>query len=269
MSDKKHKCPEFENHERWLISYADMLTLLFAVFVTLYALKEDGEKAQDVAGSLQESFSKPMEDIPMANRIGPNQEGFGIFEHMKGNSARPPISKKFFTKISRVKIIDEEAGKMRKEIEDRLYGENQFRKDTEPGFERIISIHKVSDGFKVTLLAKHFFESGDTKVKQSALRELDLVIDYLKNLDRPITVEGHTDSIPPIMMSNWRLSTLRATNILEYMISRHNFPTTRLSAVGYADTKPMASNATENGRALNRRIEFKVHYNNEDAVDSE
>ena len=68
---KKHKCPEFENHERWLVSYADMLTLLFAVFVVLYALKEGNEapETQKAAGSMQESFHTPLEDIPMDRRV--------------------------------------------------------------------------------------------------------------------------------------------------------------------------------------------------------
>ena len=82
----KHKCPEFENHERWLVSYADMLTLLFAVFVVLYALKDDGEKSQDAAGSLEESFNKPLEDIPPSQRISPTDAGFGIFDNQVGNS---------------------------------------------------------------------------------------------------------------------------------------------------------------------------------------
>ena len=79
---KKHKCPEFENHERWLVSYADMLTLLFALFVVLYALKEGGQsQVQKTAGSMQESFNTPLEDIPIDRQVGPTEQGFGIFDH--------------------------------------------------------------------------------------------------------------------------------------------------------------------------------------------
>ena len=106
---KKHECPEFENHERWLVSYADMLTLLFAVFVTLFALKEGGEpEVQKAAGSMQESFNTPLQDIPLDRRIGPAQEGFGIFEHMQGSSLRPPLSQKYPSAESRIKVIDED-----------------------------------------------------------------------------------------------------------------------------------------------------------------
>ena len=89
---KKQKCPEFENHERWLVSYADMLTLLFAVFVVLYALKEGGEpQTRKTAGSMQESFNTPLEDIPIDRQIGPVEQGFGIFD--PNLLLSPPASK--------------------------------------------------------------------------------------------------------------------------------------------------------------------------------
>src|SRR5690606_1087601 len=93
----KKKCPEFENHERWLVSYADMVTLLFAVFVVLYALNmgDDKKPAEDAAGSIQESFTVPLEDIPIERRVGPVEAGFGIFDHLRGNSPRAPINRKF------------------------------------------------------------------------------------------------------------------------------------------------------------------------------
>ena len=121
-------------------------------------------------------------------------------------------------------------------------------------------------GFKLQLLARHFFEPGAVEMSRGALPELDQVAEILKELGRPVNVQGHTDSIPAAgERSNWEISALRATNVLKYLIRRHNFPATMLSASGYADTQPIASNGTESGRMLNRRIEIHVDYDHETA----
>lgn len=270
---KKHKCPAFENHERWLISYADMLTLLFAVFVVLYAINLSGanNKAEQVAGSMQESFNMPLEDIPVERQIGPTEMGFGIFEHFKGNRIRPPLSKRFPSEKIYLKIINDEMNKIKMQIEDRLYGPNKFPQGTTKyGNERIVDVQRTEKGFKLILTARYFFESGSAKIKKTALKDLDQIIESLKELGRDLTIEGHTDSIPPRgQMSNWELSTLRATNVLKYMIRYHNFPPSKLSAAGYADTKPIAHNGTKTGRALNRRIEIHINYDSEYSTEAE
>jgi len=267
----KAKCPEFENHERWLVSYADMVTLLFAVFVVLFALKEDGSKAsQDAAGSLQESFNKPLEDIPVEHRVGPTEQGFGIFEHMRGNSVRPPLTKKFPGLTDNIKIIEEEMNRVHMQIEERLYGPEKFPDARKPGEERIVAVERTKDGFKLRLLARHFYDPGDTHIKRGALKDLNTIAKILRELGRPIMIEGHTDSSPPQGdQSNWDLSALRATHVLQYLVREHNFPATKLGASGYADTRPMANNSTEQGRVLNRRIEIKVEYDPNTHQDSE
>lgn len=264
----KQKCPEFENHERWLVSYADMVTLLFAVFVVLYALNISSSKASStqVAGSLQESFNSPLQDIPQDRRIGPHEAGLGIFEHLRGDSIRPSIVQKFPSSAQRVKVIDNEMNQIRVKLEDRLYGPNKFRERSKAGQERVISVQRTAKGFKLQMLARHFFDPGSVTVNRGALRELDEVARILKDLGRPITIEGHTDSVPPAgQFGNWELSTLRATNVLKYFIRQHNFPTSQISAAGYADTRPIAHNGSESGRMLNRRIEIHVDYTAETA----
>jgi chemotaxis protein MotB len=267
----KQKCPEFENHERWLVSYADMVTLLFAVFVVLYAIQIAGQKDQQkqVAGSMQESFNTPLEDIPVDRRVGPTEQGIGIFEHFRGTSIRPQLIQKYPSSSQRVKIIDNEMNQVMAKLEDRMYGPNKFRDDTKPGQERIVSVQRTTKGFKLQLLARHFFESGSTVVRRDALRELDTVAGILKDLGRPITIEGHTDSVPaPGELGNWEISALRASNVVRYFIRKHNFPGSMLAAAGYADTKPIASNGTESGRMLNRRIEIHVDYDPNTSADS-
>ena len=264
---KKQKCPEFENHERWLVSFADMVTLLFAVFVVLFALKEGGEpQTQSTAGSMQESFNTPLDDIPLDRLNGPSEHGFGIFEHFRGDQVEPEMINKLPSTKKRVTIIAEEMNKANMELEERLYGPNKYPDKKTTGHERIVQVSPTDKGFKIQLLARHFFKSGDINVRSEARKDLDQVIKVLKSLGRDVTVEGHTDSIPPAgKMSNWDLSALRATHVIKYMITKHYFPQTRLSAAGYADVRPIAHNGTAAGRKLNRRIEFHVHYDPESA----
>lgn len=261
----KKKCPAFENHERWLVSYADMLTLLFALFVVLYALKEDGAPAStDAAGSIQESFNKPLDDIPHSHRIGPSEAGFGIFDHFKGNQARPPLSKKFPGVHEKNGLIDDEMLKTKKLLEERLYGPNKNPRGDVAGSSRLAEVTRTEGGFKIKLMTSHFFPSGSISLSKSGKSNLDKILAIVKNLERKVTVEGHTDSIPPGgRLNNWDLSALRSTSVLRRMIQNHNYPATTLKASGYGDTKPIASNSTEEGRSLNRRIELKIEYDDD------
>ncbi len=264
---KKQRCPAFENHERWLVSYADMMTLLFAVFVVLYALKKEGAdeaKIQQAAVSIQESFNEVMEDIPENRRSGPSEQGFGIFENRKGDRIRPPVMQKYPSADRNMKVIQAEMQKVAEMINLRLYGQEKFR-DLEKkgaGQERIVSVQREPDGFRVRLLATHFYKPGAFKVNPQAVADLNQVGKILKELGRPLTIEGHTDSIPSRgELSNWEISSLRASYILKHFVDELNFAPASVSAAGYADTRPIASNATDETRTLNRRIEIKVHYN--------
>jgi chemotaxis protein MotB len=161
----------------------------------------------------------------------------------------------------KLKIIDDEMNQIKVKLEDRLYGPNRFRDETKPGQERVVQVQRTERGFKVQLLARHFFDSGSVTVNRGALKELDDVAGILKDLGRPVRIEGHTDSIPAAgAYGNWEISALRATNVLKYFIRKHNFPATSLAAAGLADTRPIANNGTESGRMLNRRIEIHVDY---------
>lgn len=262
---KKQKCPEFENHERWLVSFADMMTLLFAVFVVLYALKDSGAKDSDVeqaAASIQEAFNEVMEDIPPDRRVGPTEAGLGIFENLKANQEEMDQTNKFTGGSDYSNIIGKEIKKVSELIDMRLYGNQRFRSLEASGQSRIITVHRDRDGFRVRLLASHFFNPGSYKIKNKlALEELAEVAKIMKEINRPVTIEGHTDNVPfEGEGSNWDLSSLRATNVLKFFIRKTDFDPAMISAAGYGDTRPVSSNATSESRTLNRRIEIKVHY---------
>jgi len=263
---KKQPCPEFENHERWLISFADMLTLLFATFVVLYALEISGKKnkSMKMSGSIQESFNRPLQDIPIDLIFSNQAKDWGIFDHVYGNQLRPPKSQKFPGNQPSVSIIDSEMKRVQIELEDRLYGHHKFRNRAKPGHQRVVSVHRVEEGFLVRLLARGFFLPGSAKINKNFREELDEVISILKGLARPITLEGHTDSLKPKSpLTNWELSSLRAGAVLRYMVNIHHFKKSFLSIAGYADQKPVAHNGSSSGRQLNRRIDIHVHYDSE------
>lgn len=266
---KKHKCPEFENHERWLVSYADMLTLLFAVFVVLYSLNMSGDNSESQAtGSIQESFNTPLEDIPIDRRIGPSQESYGIFRYYQNSKATHTTTKTPDAAV--VTRLDKEYKKLKITLENRLYGPKRFRDNKKPGQARIIDITRTPKEITLRLYSQHFFASGSTKIRREAMKDFDEIVETIKELGRHVTIEGHTDSIPPKgRYSNWEISALRAASTVRYMIKRHNFPPSLLSIAGYADLRPIAHNSTESGRSLNRRIEIKISYDDENTDDPE
>lgn len=262
---KKVKCPEFENHERWLVSFADMMTLLFAVFVVLFALKKEGAGAtiEQAASAINEEFNTVMEEVPIDRRVGPQEAGIGIFENFKGNQARPPLIKKYPGETENIKVIDQEMKRINAQLEDRLYGAEKSIQVGKDGAERVVSVHRSPDGVRLRLLASHFYEPGEWKLKRTATKELEAVSKILKDLGRNITIEGHSDNAPMKgEMSNWELSTMRATSVLRYMIEKENYSPTKIQAAGYADTRPIADNRSPSGRSLNRRIEIRINYEN-------
>ena len=129
-----------------------------------------------------------------------------------------------------------------------------------------IKIKQVRDRLTINMVDRVLFDSGQSKVKPSGLKVLKQVSDILKNVtDKQIRIEGHTDNVPigaklkERFQTNWELSTARATSVVRYLIEEGGVDRANLTAVGYADTKPIASNDTEEGRTANRRIEIALY----------
>jgi chemotaxis protein MotB len=129
-----------------------------------------------------------------------------------------------------------------------------------------IRIKQVRDRLTINMVDRVLFDSGQGQVKPAGLKVLKQVSDILKNVtDKQIRIEGHTDNVPiggklkSRFPSNWELSTARATSVVRYLIDEGGVDRANLSAVGYADMRPVASNATEEGRTANRRIEITLY----------
>jgi chemotaxis protein MotB len=261
---KKHKCPEFENHERWLVAWADMLTLLFALFVVLYSIANvEVEKLKQVKKSIQQAFGASTTPVPEAEEGFPsgNSRVEGIFDKVKGNTRRETMRKRDRKELAA--IITEDMKAVELDITNRLSGDETFAKSAEAKSDgRVVFVNRDADGIRVTLLARHFFKPSSAELSVAAYPALDAVAQAIKPLGRVVRVEGHTDALRFNLkgMTNWELSALRASSVVRYLIDRHSYPNTMIYPAGFAATRPVAPNDTPKNRGLNRRVDLKILY---------
>ena len=263
---KKKKCPEFENHERWLVAFADMMTLLFALFVVLYAIAVvNTSKVKQVTESMQVAFGIK-EEVPKEEGTiprGPNSME-SIFRYIKGNTSREQILQRIIRE--RAAIIAAQAKVLEQKLAERLYGAKQFPDSAKKPVDRLIYVARDPDGIRVTLLSRVLFPPGSYELKPETKDLLRGVAEVLKGIGRMIRVEGHTDNLPFERngMSNWELSCLRATSVTKYFIDTGFFPKGSIYPAGFAETRPIAENDNPEDRALNRRVDLKILYDNPD-----
>jgi len=237
MRKKKHE--EHENHERWLVSYADFITLLFAFFVVLYATStQNVEKEKKFEDSVRASFK-------LAG-------GFG--ERTQNNGA--PFGQVFdpFDMIQKKDIGNGE-------LEDSLTRILRKNMTEEEQKQTISNIRQDRDGVRISLAASEFFPSGSSKIRLPALKTLDKIAKILKLTDRHIVIEGHTDDQALAggnFESNWELASLRATSVVRYLAKYQNINPRYLSAVSYGEQRPLVPNDSELNRNKNRRIEILI-----------
>jgi|GEM_PF-249920 len=247
MARKKH-AEEHENLERWLISYADFITLLFATFVVLYALSQtDIKKFAEMSVSMRKAFAS--QSVLQGDQGILDGSGLNIMSGTDNESNMiPPLFEYMEAKF------EENAFKQTKESVEKIAESNETS-----GIDSYVS----ERGLVVSLAESLFFASGSAEIKHSAyptLSKIGLVLEK-KFADHPIRVEGHTDSIPiksSIYPSNWELSSARASSVVRFMLSNSKFDKNRFAAVGYADGRPIADNKTAIGRDKNRRVEIVV-----------
>ncbi len=257
---KKKKCPEFENHERWLVAFADMMTLLFALFVVLYAIAMvNTSKVKQVVESFQTAMG--VEKVKQEGSVsrGPATTE-SIFKYIKGNTSREQIMQHVIRERSAIIAADTKVLEQR--IAQRLYGKNQFPDSDKPPQDRVIQVTKDPDGIRITLLARKFFAPSTDDLDADAKKILDGVAVALHGIKHVIRVEGHTDDLPfnKDGRTNWELSALRATAVAKFLINTKEIPKESIYAAGFADTRPLADNDSPENRALNRRVDIKILY---------
>jgi chemotaxis protein MotB len=252
MRERRRKPAAQINHERWLVSYADFVTLLFAFFVVLYASAQiDKQRATRLSDAINSAFQQ-----------------LGVFEkdnHKPGNvepKITLPSSINAAEDLSHwAQLGKEQLGAdqkkqdfnaMRTQLEDALAGEIKRNE---------VALHMEADGLVVSLREIGFFDSGSAAIKPGAEAALGRIAKILQEHPYAVRIEGHTDNVPihtSQFSSNWELSTARATALVRTLVEQHGIPATRLSAAGYAEFHPSASNDTAKGRQLNRRVDLVI-----------
>ena len=252
---RKRKHPEHVNHERWLVSYADFITLLFAFFVVMFAASNsDQKKAGQVAQAVQVAFQDLAAFTP-SGKVVPLYDDGGLPSDSKNIVGNTHSA---FDKVQIVNPLTSpgKGGTEMSGVKQKLEGMLK-----EELAKKSIHLSEDSRGLTISLAESGFFDPGSATIQSQALAAVDRIADTLRPLDFNIRVEGHTDNIPihtAQFPSNWELSTARATFLLQYLISKGSIPPPRLSAVGYGEYRPVAPNQTAEGRASNRRVDLIV-----------
>ncbi len=251
MARRAKKEEEHENHERWLVSYADFITLLFAFFVVMYAISSVNEGKYRV---LSDSIEAAFRNVPGASSgamvaINPDAPA-PIAIPMRRPQAG--IKTDQAQRVARDKVRN-----MAKEIQQALaplIANGQVR------------VSEGARGITVEINASVLFQPGDATLDPQAVRALMAVAQILAPTPFPVTVEGHTDNTPigtPLFPSNWELSGVRASSVVRLFIANGVDPR-RMTATGYADQRPVDDNATPEGRQRNRRVAITIESPNPD-----
>jgi len=246
---RKKKHPPHENHERWLVSYADFITLLFAFFVVLYASSQvDKKKMGQLAGAIQEAFSEM--GVFQGKSIGPPDESGGSSPSKP--QAADELARLVESKAAGPEMSRADMGTLKRELELALAPEIQ-RKE--------IALHVGPEGLVVSLREVGFFDSGSATLRKESEAAFARIAELIQQYECNVRVEGHTDDVPihtAQFASNWELSTARATEVIRKFILQYRFEPQRLSAAGYGEYHPAASNKDEDGRRMNRRIDLVI-----------
>jgi chemotaxis protein MotB len=225
------------NHERWLISYADFITLLFAFFVVLFATSQaDKKKQAQVAEAVKAAFSE-----------------MGIFEPHSRTMSVAHAGGAESSESNKMIALPETAEQLKKSI-DKMVTEQVSQGRLLSGS---VTTRITPDGLVISLHDAGFFASGSADVNPNSLHILETIVNALP--DRAVRVEGHTDNVPihtAQFATNWELSTARASAIARFIIDKGRFDPAKLSAAGYAEFHPVATNDTEEGRTQNRRVDI-------------
>ena len=264
---KKELEEEHEDAERWLVSYADMMTVLVALFIVLYAISQvDEVKYDQLRQSLAAGFNAPQVSIlsdgagvltdnpteavvPAVDKIIPSTvdestSGDGGDSTGAGDAASP-------ADIAAARVEYQSFAELAEKIDAALAaggmeGVVQFRID-----ERGLVIGMITD--------EVFFASESAVLTPTSQAVVDTMTPFLLGLPNEISIEGHADSVPTARYaSNWELSSDRATQVLRRMVEADGMPPTRISAVGYGDSRPLQPNETAEGLTANRRVDLVV-----------
>jgi chemotaxis protein MotB len=226
VSKSKKGHEEHENSERWLLTYADLITLLLGLFVILYAMsKIDAGKYQQLVAALGGVFGKSNPGIVAG--------GAGVLQLP-------------------VPTMKNERQRIEQEVQSAL------RQQSKAGLVRVSHSER---GITIHIMEELLFASGSAELKQASLQTLDTLARVLRGLPNDVRVEGHTDDVPihtVTFESNWHLSVARALNTACYLIERDSLVPERVSVAGYGEYSPLVPNTSAENRTQNRRVDIVI-----------
>ena len=232
---RRHTKESHPNHERWVISYADFMTLLLAFFIVMFATANaDKAKAKLFSEAVKAAFSQGSDSALQA-------------------AAKASVlnSNHKFDADAFVQAMAE-LSKYQNRLKQSLNGEISRGE---------VDVHMEKRGLVISFKQAALFDSGQAVVKPSGLPTLSKVSEVISRLPNQIRLEGHTDNVPihnEFFKNNWELSSARSIAILNMLVDQFGLQTNRLSVSGYADVAPVATNDTEDGRSKNRRVDLVV-----------
>lgn len=252
---RRRRQEEHENHERWLVSYADFITLLFAFFVVMYSISSinDG-KYRVLSNTLTEAF------VTATRSDDPIQVG----EELR--SLEPQIGELVVSQPQNEATLsdplaEEQRGGSQVDTKtlDAIQRElaEAFSEYSDQG---LVNVTRTARGVEVEMKSNMLFESGSARLSREALKALRKVILIVKPLTNLVNVEGHTDNVPISTVSfpsNWELSAARSASVVHYF-AKLGVDSSRMAAIGYGEFRPLSGNDTEEGRRNNRRVNLLI-----------
>ncbi len=252
MMDRRRKPKEHENHERWLVSYADFITLLFAFFVLMFASSQtDKSKARQISQAVEKALDNGGKSVSLppavAKILGGTVDDKGIGNaQMRGPGGAQRVSKE--TPPEEVVELTPSLASLTTQLQAEIKA-GKVELSLEPR------------GLVVSLKQTAFFPSGADLIDPATYSIVEKLAEALKAVSNPLRIEGHTDSVPihtARFRSNWELSAARSIAMMELLNKRFGVEGKRMAISGFADTVPETSDDTPEGRAKNRRVDIVI-----------
>ena len=245
MARRKSVSHESENTDRWMVSYADFVTLLFAFFVVMYAMSSVNEgKYRVLTDTMTEAFQVPPKS-PEPIQLGKESKTI--------NTSKPSLER-----IQPLKILRKPQRTYEREMKQIA---ETVRESVQPLIDKgLIKVKQNKLWVEIEMNSKILFSSADSELEEEAFPALKALASVLNKLPNSIDVEGHTDNVPinnELFPSNWELSAARAASVV-HLFTSYGVNPKRLSSIGYAEFRPVASNATAEGRVRNRRVKIVI-----------
>lgn len=251
---KRPKIEEAHNTERWMVSYADFVTLLFAFFVVMYSISSlNTSKYKSVSEALTQAFT--VQDLLEGK---PKTDPISLFEQPPTIAEPPQLENEPYAEVQQRRELSEAILKEREKLSD---ASKQFENVLSPMIkDNLIAVKKHDFWVELQMSSELLFTSGSDQLSKRAADVIKVIAAVVAPLPNAISVEGYTDNIPietVIFRSNWDLSSARATSVVHEMIKAGVDPL-RLSATGYGEYHPIADNSDEKGRFQNRRVTLVI-----------